>query len=75
MRQYTAFSNQAGAAMVAFTNRVLVILAALAVGVIFVLTVRTAGLHELAQRDHCASKPSSLQLQTCRGGDSSGSSD
>jgi hypothetical protein len=75
MRQSTVVSNQAGAAMVAFTNRVMAILAALAVGVIFVLTVRTAGLHELAQRGHCASAQNSLQLETCRGGDSSGTSD
>ncbi len=61
--------------MVVLANRFLVILAALAVGVIFVLTVRTAGLHELAQRGHCASTEGSLQLQTCRSGDSRGASD
>jgi hypothetical protein len=69
------FFNQAGAAMVMYANRLLVILAALAVGVIFVLTVRIAGLHELAERGHCASTQADLQLQSCRGGDSSGSSD
>jgi hypothetical protein len=61
--------------MVAHTNRLVVILAALAVGVIFVLTVRTAGLRELAQRDHCASTDGGLQLETCRGGDSRGASE
>lgn len=61
--------------MVAHANRVVVILAALAVGVIFVLTVRMAGLHELALRAHCASAQGSLQLQSCRDGDSSGSTD
>ena len=64
---------QAGAAMVAHANRVVVILAALAVGVIFVLTVRTAGLHELAKRAHCASAEGSLQ--SCRADGPSGSSD
>lgn len=69
------FFNQAGAAMVMYANRLLVILAALAVGVIFVVTVRIAGLHELAQRGHCAATQADLQLQSCRAGDSSGSSD
>jgi hypothetical protein len=69
------FFNQAGAAMVMYANRLLVILAALAVGVIFVVTVRIAGLHELAQRGHCASTEAGLQLQSCRAGDSSGSAD
>jgi hypothetical protein len=61
--------------MVMYANRLLVILAALAIGVIFVVTVRIAGLHELAQRGHCASAQADLQLQSCRAGDSSGSSD
>jgi hypothetical protein len=57
--------------MVGLTNRILVILAALAVGVIFVLTVRTAGLHELAQRAHCASGGAGVQPHSCQaGGDS-----
>jgi hypothetical protein len=38
------------------------------------VTVRIAGLHELAERGHCASTEAGLQLQSCRGGDSSGSS-
>lgn len=69
------FFIQAGAAMVVQANRLLVILAALAVGVIFVVTVRIAGLHELAQRGHCAAAQADMQLQSCRAGDSSGSSD
>ena len=65
--------------MVAHANRVVVILAALSVGVIFVLTVRTAGLHELARRAHCASTEAGLQGQSCPAADSAadpgGSSD
>jgi hypothetical protein len=57
--------------MIAHTNWVRAILAALAVGVLFVLTVRAVGLNELAQRDHC----NAGQLETCRGGESSGPSD
>jgi len=55
--------------MIAHTNWVRAILAALAVGVLFVLTVRTVGLNELAQRAHCAS--ASEGLQSCRAGESS----
>ncbi|MBS0418529.1 MAG: hypothetical protein JSR66_12515 [Proteobacteria bacterium] len=54
--------------MIAHTNWVRAILAALAVGVLFVLTVRTVGLNELEQRGHCASVQEGLQLETCRGG-------
>ena len=58
--------------MVAHTDWVRAILAALAVGVLFVLTVRTVGLNELEQRGHCASANGGLQLETCRGGGKSG---
>jgi hypothetical protein len=74
MGEYVLFSTRQ-VAMVGHTNRVLVILAALVVGVIFVLSVRTAGLHELAQRAHCASSEGSMQLQSCRAGDSSDSAE
>jgi hypothetical protein len=40
--------------MVTFGARVFAFVAALLVGVIFVLTVRTAGLHEVAARANCA---------------------
>lgn len=51
--------------MVARTNRIMIVLAALAVGAAFVLTVRTAGLHEIAQRGHCGA-----MVADCRSGDS-----
>jgi hypothetical protein len=38
-----------------------------------VLTVRTVGLNELAQRGHCASAPAGLQ--TCRTGETGGPTD
>jgi hypothetical protein len=41
--------------MVARTSRLVAITAALAAGALFVLAVRTVGLHELAQRSHCES--------------------
>jgi hypothetical protein len=59
--------------MIAHMNWVRAILAALAVGVLFVLTVRTVGLNELAQRGHCASAPAGLQ--TCRTGETGGATD
>ena len=39
--------------MIAYGNRILAVLAALLVGVIFVMTVRTAGLHALAAKANC----------------------
>jgi hypothetical protein len=57
--------------MIAHTNWVRAILAALAVGVLFVLTVRTVGLNELEQRAHCAAG----KLESCREGGSSGATD
>jgi hypothetical protein len=56
--------------MIQHMNWVRAILAALAVGVLFVLTVRTVGLNELAQRAHCAS--ADADLQTCRTGETGG---
>ena len=39
--------------MVSYGARIFAVVAALLVGVIFVLTVRTAGLHEIAARSNC----------------------
>jgi hypothetical protein len=54
-------------------NWVRAILAALAVGILFVLTVRTVGLNELARRAHCASAQAGLQ--TCRTGETDDATD
>jgi hypothetical protein len=59
--------------MVTHANRVLAVLVALAVGVVFVLTVRTAGLREIAQRAHCASAGQAAQFHACRSSEDSSS--
>jgi hypothetical protein len=67
--------NLAGAYMIANRKRLLIVLGALAAGVIFVLTVRTASLEELARRSRCASAETGSQLHACHTGDSNGPSD
>ena len=59
--------------MTSHMNWVRAILAALGVGILFVLTVRTVGLNELAQRAHCASAQAGLQ--TCRTGETGDATD
>jgi len=71
MRQYPRVLDYRGRyPMIVHLNWVRAVLAALAVGALFVLTVRTVGLNELAQRGHCASEQAGLQ--SCRTGDRGG---
>jgi hypothetical protein len=73
MREAIYSGKQAGAAMLAHINRFWVVIAALAVGAIFVLTVRTAGLHELGQRSNCAARAAAeMHSQACRSGEPNG---
>ena len=56
--------------MIVHLNWVRAVLAALAVGALYVLLVWFVGLNELEQRGHCASEQAGLQ--SCRTGDRGG---
>jgi hypothetical protein len=60
--------------MIAHAKSVLIVLGALAVGVIFILTVRLAGLGEIARRANCASAGMQSPLHACHTEDPNGPS-